>query len=90
MSHSIISISTSHLLYVMDEVHTLTHPLIHTLTQKGFTALNLSASQGREDIVDLLLEANPDPDIKDTVVIDIALKTKLSGAVINDSFECTG
>ena len=42
-----------------------THPHI----QDGETALHIAAACGHEDVLQLLLEANTDPDIKDEVIM---------------------
>ena len=39
----------------------------HDYTQSGDTALHYAVNQGCEDVVELLLEANIDPDVADKV-----------------------
>ena len=38
------------------------------VTQNGWTALHLAAQEGHEDVVELLLEAKADPELKKKVV----------------------
>ena len=47
-----------------------THPSIHTqlYTQSGETALHIAVQEERDDIVELLLEANADPDLPVKVI----------------------
>ena len=41
----------------------------HITSQYGRTALSTAAQEGHEDVVDMLLEAKTDPDLKDKVFI---------------------
>ena len=38
------------------------------VTQNGWTALHLAAQEGHEDVVELLLEAKADPELKTKVI----------------------
>lgn len=44
------------------------HTHAHSCTQYGHTALYFAAHYGHEDVVELLLEAEADPDIADMVI----------------------
>ena len=46
-------------------IHKCTHA--HDCTQSGETALHDAVNQGHEDVIDMLLEANIDPDVQDKV-----------------------
>ena len=47
--------------------HTCTHTHTRLYTQWGETALHIAVDQEHEDVVELLLEANADPDLADKV-----------------------
>jgi len=61
-------------LYTHTHQHALTyvctwiHKCTHTHTQAGHTALYSAASNGCEDIVEMLLQSKADPDLTDTVI----------------------
>ena len=40
----------------------------HTHVQYGYTALLLAADEGQEDVVQLLIEVDADPDLQDQVI----------------------
>ena len=40
----------------------------HTHVQDGYTALLLAADEGHEDVVQLLIEVDADPDLQDEVI----------------------
>ena len=40
----------------------------HTHVQYGYTALLLAADEGHEDVVQLLIEVDADPDLQDQVI----------------------
>ena len=40
----------------------------HTHVQDGYTALLLAADEGHEDVVQLLIEVDADPDLQDQVI----------------------
>ena len=40
----------------------------HTHVQYGYTALLLAADEGQEDVVQLLIEVDADPDLQDEVI----------------------
>ena len=48
-----------HLLFVCDGVHGIMY-----FTQDGKTALYVAAQEGHEDVVELLLKAKADPELK--------------------------
>lgn len=48
--------------------HEYTFKCTHTHTQAGHTALYSAASNGYEDIVEMLLQSKADPDLTDTVI----------------------
>ena len=50
-------------------IHTFTGIPTHPHIQDGLTALHIAAACGHEDVLELLLEANMDPDIKDEVIM---------------------
>ena len=62
----------------LTDTHTCTYPHTHTFmhvcthtqlyTQTGETALHIAVREEREDIVELLLEANADPDLPKKVI----------------------
>jgi len=52
--------------YMYVYILVLTHS-IYPHIQDGLTALHLAADCGHEDVLELLFEANMDPDIKDQV-----------------------
>ena len=56
--------STHYLPYTHTHTHTHTHD-----TQWGGTALRAAIEKEHEDIVELLLEANADPDLPDKVIL---------------------
>jgi len=53
-------------------LHVYTHPFLptstHTHVQDGYTALLLAADQEHEDVVQLLIEVDADPDLQDKVI----------------------
>jgi len=51
------------ILLLMQCIYTYTH-----ISQGGWTALRLAAQKGHEDIVELLLEAKADPEVKSKVI----------------------
>ena len=40
----------------------------HTHVQNGYTAFLLAADEGQEDVVQLLIEVDADPDLQDEVI----------------------
>ena len=52
------------ILLLMQCIYMYTH-----ISQGGWTALRLAAQKGHEDIVELLLEAKADPELKTKVII---------------------
>ena len=67
--HSLPTLHISIYTYARIHIHACTyahtHPSIHTqlYTQSGKTALHIAVQEERDDIVELLLEANADPDL---------------------------
>jgi len=51
----------------------LTHSA-HPHIQDGMTALHIAAAYGHEDVLELLLEANVDPDMQDEVNMQHEIK----------------
>jgi len=56
-----VKVLTADVCSVTNAVH------IH-VTQNGWTALHLAAEKGHEDVVELLLEAKADPEVKTEVI----------------------
>ena len=67
-------LSTHYLPYTYPHTHMHAHPPTHTpththdYTQSWGTALHIAVREEHEDIVDLLLEANADPDLPEKVI----------------------
>ena len=57
--------------------HTFMHVCTHTrlYTQWGETALHVAVREEREDVVEVLLEANADPDLPDKVILTVVMVT---------------
>ena len=65
--------------------HTLAHthtrtctcPHIHTRTQDGYSAIDIAACSGHEDIVELLLDVKTDPDLNDEQLLTCIATSKV-------------
>ena len=71
--------------------HTHTHTCTqHTHVQNGYTALLLAADQEHEDVVQLLIELDADPDLQDEVIDHqmICFKSDCGGCIVMWQLQC--
>ena len=52
----------------------------HAYIQDGYTAIDIAASKGHEDVVQLLLDPNGDPDLTDKEISTCVAASKVTTA----------
>ena len=60
----------------------------HTHVQYGWTALLLAADEGQEDVVQLLIEVDADPDLQDKVIYRSPANYETKPQIVNCT--CSG